>query len=126
MMRQRMMRPRTEPTTIPAILPLLIQRPLSESGAEVWVGVVVAVVVDVPVVLEVEDASVVALVFGDGCSLLAWGFAVVDGVGGGGGGDGVLRAGEVAVTVGVGTEVMKAIDVTNWMDVTRSGGLLSS
>ena len=123
------MRPKTEPTTIPPIFPALSQGPAFASGCEVWVGTVVAVLADVPaeVVLEMpsavlgmgEDSSVV-LNFVGGCSLLARVSAVVDGTVGGG--DKVSGLVDVTVTVGVGSEVMRAIDVTNWIDVTRGGG----
>lgn len=127
-----MTRPKTEPTTIPAILPLLSQGSASTSGCEVWVGIVVAVVVDVLanvglevlwVVLEVEGAGAVVLVFVGGCSLLVSVPAVVDGFGAA---DEISGLGDVAVSVGVGSEVMKAIDVMNCIDVTRGGGSVSS
>ena len=131
-----MTRPKTEPTTIPAILPLLSQGSASTSGCEVGVGVVVTVVVDVLanvglevlwVVLDVEGAGTVVLVFAGGCSLLVSVPTMVDGFGGGAvATDEMSGLGGVAVSVGVGSEVMKAIDVMNWIDVTRGGGSVSS
>jgi hypothetical protein len=124
-----MMRPKTEPTTIPAIFPALSQGPAFASGCEVWVGTVVAVLADVPaevvlempsVVLEFGEDSSVVLSFIGGCSLLVRVSAVVDGTVGGG--DKISGLVDVTVTVGVGSEVMRAIDVTNWIDVTRGGG----
>lgn len=124
-----MMRPKTEPTTIPPIFPALSQGPASASGCEVWVGTVVAVLADVPVdvvlempsvVLEIGEDSSVVLSFVGGCSLLVRVSAVVDGTVGGG--DKVSGLVDVTITVGVGSEVMRAIDVTNWIDVARGGG----
>jgi hypothetical protein len=129
MMRPRMMRPKTEPTTIPPIFPALSQGPAFASGCEVWVGTVVAVLADVPadvvlemlsVVLEIGEDGSVVLSFVGGCSLLVHVSDVVDRTVGGG--DKVSGLVDGTVIVGVGSEVMRAIDVTNWIDVTRGGG----
>lgn len=123
------MRPKMEPTTIPPIFPALSQGPAFASGCEVWVGTVVAVVADIlaevvlempSVVLEIGEDSSIVLSFLGGCSLLVRVPAVVDGTVGGS--DKVSGLVDVTVTVGVGSEVMRAIDVTNWIDVTRGGG----
>lgn len=123
------MRPKTEPTTIPAIFPALSQGPAFASGCEVWVGTLVAVLADVPaevvlemlsVVLEIGEDSSVVLSFVGGCSLLVRVSTVVDGTVGGD--DKVSGLVDVTITVGVGSEVTRAIDVTNWIDVTRGGG----
>ena len=124
-----MMRPKTEPTTIPAIFPALSQGPAFASGCEVWVGTVVAVLADVPadvvlemlsVVLEIGEDGSVVLSFVGGCSLLVHVSDVVDRTVGGG--DKVSGLVDGTVIVGVGSEVIRAIDVTNWIDVTRGGG----
>lgn len=123
------MRPKTEPTTIPAIFPALSQGPAFASGCEVWVGTVVAVLADVPadvvlemlsVVLEIGEDGSVVLSFVGGCSLLVHVSDVVDRTVGGG--DKVSGLVDGTVIVGVGSEVIRAIDVTNWIDVTRGGG----
>jgi hypothetical protein len=123
------MRPKTEPTTIPPIFPALSQGPAFASGCEVWVGTVVAVLADVPadvvlemlsVVLEIGEDGSVVLSFVGGCSLLVHVSDVVDRTVGGG--DKVSGLVDGTVIVGVGSEVMRAIDVTNWIDVTRGGG----
>lgn len=124
-----MMKPKTEPTTIPPIFAALSQGPAFASGCEVWVGTVVAVLADVPaeivlempsVVLEIGEDSFVVLDFVGACSLLVRVSAVVDGTVGVS--DKVSGLVDVTVTVGIGSEVMRAIDVTNWIDVTRGGG----
>jgi hypothetical protein len=123
------MRPKTEPTTIPPIFPALSQGPAFASGCEVWVGTVVAVLADVPadvvlemlsVVLEIGEDGSVVLSFVGGCSLLVHVSDVVDRTVGGG--DKVSGLVDGTVIVGVGSEVIRAIDVTNWIDVTRGGG----
>jgi hypothetical protein len=124
-----MTRPKTEPTTMPAIVPLFSQGPVSTSGFGVGVGVVLAVVVDVPanVGLEAEEVSAIVLVFVGGCPLLVRASAVVDGTGAGvGAADEVLGLADVVVPAAVDSEVMKFIDVINWIDVTRVGGFASS
>lgn len=102
-MRLRKIRPKTEPTIISPILPALSQGPDFASGSEIWVGVVVEVAADDPADVGREVLSVMLAVEADSSVVL-----------------GLL--GGITVTSGVGSEVMNAIDVTNWMDVTRDGG----